>query len=45
MRGLLAPSIKLVIFLVVTVSATYLLAVTIANSSSLHRRHESQRRR
>ena len=33
MRGLLAPLIKLVIFLVVTSLATYVLAVTIANSS------------
>jgi len=33
MRGLLAPLIKLVIFLLVTTSATYVLAATIANSS------------
>lgn len=33
MRGLLAPLIKLVIFLVITSVVTYVLAVTIANSS------------
>ncbi len=33
MRGLLSPIIKLSIFLVVTIMATYLLAVTIANKS------------
>jgi phospholipid/cholesterol/gamma-HCH transport system substrate-binding protein len=33
MRGLLAPLIKLVIFLVVTATMTYVLAATIANSS------------
>jgi phospholipid/cholesterol/gamma-HCH transport system substrate-binding protein len=33
MRGLLAPLIKLVVFLVVTAVATYVLAATIANSS------------
>ena len=32
MRGLLAPLIKLVIFLVVTTFATYVLAITIANT-------------
>jgi phospholipid/cholesterol/gamma-HCH transport system substrate-binding protein len=32
-RGLLAPLIKLIIFLVITTMATYVLAVTIANSS------------
>jgi phospholipid/cholesterol/gamma-HCH transport system substrate-binding protein len=34
MRGLLAPLVKLSIFLVVTIAATYLLAVTIANKNS-----------
>ncbi|HEX2903570.1 MAG TPA: MlaD family protein [Jatrophihabitans sp.] len=34
MRGLLAPLIKLVAFLVVTAMATYVLAVTIANTTS-----------
>lgn len=34
MRGLLSPMIKLAIFLVVTIFATYLLAVTIANKNS-----------
>ena len=33
MRGLLAPMVKLSIFLVVTIMATYLLAVTIANKT------------
>jgi phospholipid/cholesterol/gamma-HCH transport system substrate-binding protein len=33
MRGLLAPLIKLVVFLLVTTAATYVLAATIANSS------------
>ena len=33
MRGLLAPLIKLIAFLVVTSAATYVLAVTIANTS------------
>jgi phospholipid/cholesterol/gamma-HCH transport system substrate-binding protein len=33
MRGLLAPLIKLLVFLVITVVATYVLAVTIANQS------------
>jgi len=32
-RGLLAPLIKLVVFLVITAMATYVLAVTIANTS------------
>ena len=34
MRGLLAPLIKLIAFLVVTAMATYVLAATIANTSS-----------
>ena len=34
MRGLLAPLIKLITFLVVTAMATYVLAATIANASS-----------
>lgn len=33
MRGLLAPLIKLVVFLVITTLATYVLAVTISNST------------
>ena len=33
MRGLLAPLIKLIVFLLVTSAATYVLAVTIANTS------------
>jgi phospholipid/cholesterol/gamma-HCH transport system substrate-binding protein len=33
MRGLLAPLIKLIVFLVVTSTATYVLAATIANTS------------
>ena len=33
MRGLLSPLIKLVVFLVVTIFATYVLAATIANTS------------
>ena len=33
MRGLLAPLIKLIVFLVVTSAATYVLAATIANTS------------
>lgn len=33
MRGLLAPLIKLVVFLVITAMATYVLAATIANAS------------
>ena len=34
MRGLLAPLIKLIAFLIVTAMATYVLAATIANTSS-----------
>ena len=33
MRGLLAPLIKLIAFLLVTSAATYVLAATIANTS------------